>query len=153
MSDQNYEPPRAPVEDPPGERKTRSNVLAIILGAMIDLFATTIGGVLLGLAFAMIAGAGGMTPEQMQAQMADSDFYRVTASALGLACSVLGGYVCARFANQNEYANALAVGAVGVVMGELLSGGAGDMWLHLLGAATIPAALLGAHIKMRRDRR
>jgi hypothetical protein len=153
MSDQNYEPPRAPVEDPPGQGKTRSNILAIVLGACVDMLATVIGGVILGLAFAMAAGAGGMTPEQMQSQMADSDFYRTLASALGLACSVLGGYVCARFANQNEYANALAVGAVGVVMGELLSGGAGDMWQHALGLATIPAALLGAHLKMRADKR
>jgi hypothetical protein len=153
MSDQNYEPPRAPVQDPPGPGKTRSNLLAIILGASVDLLATTIGGVILGLAFAVAAGAGGMTPEQMQSQMADSDFYRILASALGLACSVFGGYVCARFANQNEYANALAVGAIGVAMGELLTGGAGDAWQHMLGLATIPAALLGAHFKMRRDKR
>jgi hypothetical protein len=151
MADENYQPPRAPVEDPKGPRKTRSNLLAIIIGAMTDLISTTLGGVIVGLAFAIAAGSGGMRVEDMQAQMADSGFYMIVSAVLGLSCSVLGGYVGARFANQNEYANGLAIGAIGLVMGEMLSSG-GDLWLHALSLATIPAALLGAHIKMRQDK-
>jgi len=152
MSDPHYDPPRAPLKDGKGPAIKRSNLLAIIIGAVTDTAATTVGGVVLALLFAIFFAPGGMRVEDMQAQMLDSDLFRAVSAAMGLGCSVLGGYVCARFANQNEYANALAVGIIGLLVGELLSSG-GDPWLHILAFLTIPAAILGAHIKMRAERR
>jgi hypothetical protein len=152
MSDNSpYEPPRAPLQDPP-QRKTRPNLLAIIIGALVDIITTTVVGTLFSIGFAIAVGSEGMKPEQFQELLQGSNAFMVTAYGLGLCCSVLGGYLCARFANQNEYANGLAVGIIGVISGELMSSGSGEAWVHVLGLLTIPAALLGAHIKMRRDK-
>lgn len=152
MSDNSpYEPPRAPLKDPQ-QRKTRPNLLAIVIGALVDVVTTTVFGALFAVGFAMTVGSAGMKPEQFQELVRDSSGFMVAAYALGLSCSVLGGYICARFANQNEYANGLAVGIIGVISGELMNSGAGEPWTHALGLLTIPAALLGAHIKMRRDK-
>lgn len=152
MSDNSpYEPPRAPLKDPQ-QRKTRPNLLAIVIGALVDIVTTTVVGTLFSIGFAVMVGSEGMKPEQFQELLQDSTAFMVTAYALGLGCSVLGGYICARFANQNEYANGLAVGIIGVISGELMSSGGGEGWMHVLGLLTIPAALLGAHIKMRHDK-
>lgn len=152
MSDNSpYEPPRAPLKDPP-QRKTRPNLLAIIIGALVDVVTTTVAGTVFSIGFAAVVGSEGMKPEQFQELLQSSTGFMVAAYGLGLACSVLGGYICARFANQNEYANGLAVGIIGVISGELMSGGSSEPWMHVLGLLTIPAALLGAHIKMWRDK-
>ena len=149
MSDNSpYEPPRAPLKDPP-QRKTRPNLLAIVIGALVDVVTTTVFGALFSIGFAMTVGSASMKPEQFQELVRDSSGFMIAAYALGLGCSVLGGYVGARFANQNEYANGLAIGIIGVISGELMNSGGGEAWMHVLGLLTIPAALLGAHIKMR----
>jgi len=152
MAEDNFEPPRAPLKDPKGPRKTRPNLLAIVIGALVDFVSTMIASVLLGIGYVLTAGTEGMRMEDLQAQMVASDTYLALGSTVGLGCSVLGGYLCARFANQNEYANALAVGIIGIITGELMVSSNVDMWTHLLSLATVPAALLGAHLKMRGDK-
>jgi hypothetical protein len=151
MSESPYEPPRAPLKDQPN--KKRPNLLAIIIGALVDLGSTLVTGVLLQVAFSAIIGSPGMSVTEMIQMLRDSTAFTVASSVLGLACSVLGGYVCARFANQNEYANGLAVGVLGVLSSFLLTGVDDvDAVALLLALATVPAALLGAHLKMRSDK-
>ncbi|HEY4374215.1 MAG TPA: hypothetical protein VGN52_19980 [Burkholderiales bacterium] len=151
MPDNNYEPPRAPLRDP-GTRVKRSNLLAIIVGALVDFTSTQVAGVFVILLFAVAAGGSAQRMQDLQNQLNDSTVYLVIASAVGLLCSVLGGYVCARFANQNEYANGLACGVVGVIAGELMFTADTSIAMHFLGLLTIPACLLGAHLKMRRQK-
>lgn len=152
MADENFEPPRAPLQDPQSPRKTRSNLLAILLGAATDYTVTGISASLLTIGFIVANGAGGTNPSELQRALTDSTPLMIMGTALGMACSVLGGYVTARFANQNEYANALACDFIGVITGELSFSGDTSMWMHLLGFCTIPACLLGAHLKLRRDK-
>ncbi len=156
MSDSPYEPPRAPLKDQPQNK--RSNLLAIILGALVDLITTVITGVLLQVAFGIVVGSAGMSVADLVEMMQNSTVFAVLGSVIGLSCSVLGGYVCARFANQNEYANGLAVGLIGILSGFALNGNFTngfdnvDALTFLLALATVPAALLGAHLKVRRDK-
>lgn len=152
MADGNYEPPRAPLKDSKEPERRRSNLLAIILGAMVDFVSTQITGVLLVVLLAVAVGGEGVRPQDLQEQFANSAFYNIIATVLGLSCSVLGGYVTARFANQNEYANGLACGIVGVVTSELMYSADTSVLMHLVGLLTIPACVLGAHVKMRRSR-
>ncbi len=74
----------------------------------------------------------------------------------GLACTVLGGYVAARFANHSEYANAFAVGVASLVFGELVIIAFSQelpLWLRLVGdLAVVPAALLGGHLRVLQKR-
>jgi hypothetical protein len=153
MAEDHFEPPRAPLKDLREPPKTRSNLLAIIIGALVDFVTTQIASVLLLLVFAVVAGASGASLPDLQAQISDSTLFFALGSAVGLSCSVLGGYVCARFANQNEYANGLACGFVGVISGELMYSADTSMLMHLFGLLTIPACVLGAHIKMRRQKK
>ena len=152
MADDPFEPPRTPLKDEKAARKQRPNLLAIVIGALVDVASTTIAGTIFGIGIMIFGGEEGMKPEQFQAMLADSTGYMVASYGLGLACSVFGGFVCARFANQNEYANGLAVGLLGVISGELMASSSADLWTHLIGLLTIPAALLGAHIKMQMDK-
>ena len=77
--------------------------------------------------------------------------YQLFGLAGGLACTALGGYVAARFANHSEYANAFAVGLASLVFGEvmmLVSPTDYALWLRLAGdALVIPAALAGGHLR------
>jgi uncharacterized membrane protein YjjP (DUF1212 family) len=150
MSDP-YEPPRAPLKDQP--HKKRPNLLAIVIGALVDLISTLITGVMLQIGFGIFVGGAGMSVTEIVDMLQNSTAFSVLSSVLGLSCSVLGGYVCARFANQNEYANGLAVGVLGIISGLLLNGFETlDAVNLLLALATVPAALLGAHLKMRGDK-
>jgi len=153
MAEDHFEPPRAPLKDTGEPRKPRSNLLAIIVGALVDFVATQVSSVFLALGFAIFAGVNGQRMQDLQAELNDSNVFFAAGMVLGLACSVLGGYVCARFANQNEYANSLATGVVGVVTGELMYSVDTSMAMHLMGLLTIPACLLGAHLKMRAQKK
>ncbi|MDB5803583.1 MAG: hypothetical protein JWN73_905 [Betaproteobacteria bacterium] len=152
MAEDHFEPPRAPLKDIKEPPRQRSNLLAIIIGALVDFVSTQISTVVILLVFAIAAGASGTPLPDLQTQLSDSDVLFAIGSAVGLSCSVLGGYVCARFANQNEYANGLACGFVGVISGELMYPADTSMLMHLFGLLTIPACVLGAHIKMRRQK-
>jgi uncharacterized membrane protein YjjP (DUF1212 family) len=153
MSESPFDPPRAPLKDSRDPRKKRPNLLAIIIGALVDLFSTLITGVALEIVFGISMGAAGMNVNDLVQMLRASTVFSVASSMLGLSCSVLGGYVCARFANQNEYANGLAVGVLGIISGLLLTPAESmDAVTLLLAVATIPAALLGAHLKMRGDK-
>jgi len=152
MAEDHFEPPRAPLKDLKEPPKQRSNLLAIIVGALVDFVTTQVASVVILLVFAIVAGAAGMPLTDLQTRLSDSTLIFAIGSGVGLSCSVLGGYVCARFANQNEYANGLATGIVGVISGELMYPADTSMLMHLFGLLTIPACVLGAHLKMRRDR-
>ncbi len=149
MTDGNYEPPRAPLKDSRDPQRKRSNLLAIIIGALVDFLSTEVFGGITALIFVLAMGVDARRMQEVQDQLANSTVYFAVASVVGLLCSVLGGYVCARFANQNEYANGLACGVVGVITGELGFSGDTSILMHLLGLLTIPACLLGAHLKVR----
>jgi len=152
MAEDHFEPPRAPLKDIKEPPKPRSNLLAIIVGALVDFVSTQIASVLVLLVFAIVAGISGMPLTDLQTRLNDSTLFFAVGSGAGLSCSVLGGYVCARFANQNEYANGLACGFVGVISGELMYPADTSMLMHLFGLLTIPACVLGAHLKMRRQK-
>jgi hypothetical protein len=96
--------------------------------------------------------AGGASPEDAVAALDRSTGWLGLGLAGGLACTALGGYVAARFANHSEYANAFAVGVASLVFGEavlILFAQAPPLWLRLAGDfAVIPAALLGGHLRV-----
>jgi hypothetical protein len=99
--------------------------------------------------------AGGVSPDAVDAAM-DRSGFQLLGLAGGLACTALGGYVAARFANHAEYANAFAVGVASLVFGEvmlLVQPQDYPVWLRLLGdVLVIPAALVGGHLRMLQKR-
>jgi hypothetical protein len=150
-----YTPPGSPVEDPP-DRRRRSSLGAIVLGFLADIGGTIIFGIVLSIVAGAGLAAGGAAPGEIDAMVNRSAGYQLIGLAGGLACTALGGYVAARFANYSEYANAFAVGLASLVFGEvmmLVSPEDYPLWVRLAGdALVIPAALAGGHLRMLRKR-
>jgi hypothetical protein len=150
-----YTPPGAPVKDPPNPRR-RSALGAIALGFGVDIAATMMVSTLLTVLAGVTLAAGGASPEEAMASFDRSAGWLVVGMLGGLACTVLGGYVAARFANHSEYANAFAVGVASLVFGEAMLIAFSQelpLWLRLVGdLAVVPAALLGGHLRVLQKR-
>jgi hypothetical protein len=150
-----YTPPGAPLRDPPGARR-RSALGAIALGFIVDILATAVVSTVVSVIEGVSLASGGTPPEEIAALVDRSAGWMLVGLAGGLACTTLGGYVAARFANHSEYANAFAVGVASLVFGEaVLIAFAGDLplWLRLAGDfAVVPAALVGGHLRMLQKR-
>jgi hypothetical protein len=145
-----YRPPESPVRDPHAAR-ARSTPLAILLGFAVDVGGTMVYSVVAATIASVLLVSGGVAPENLGEALAESSMFQLAGLAGGLICTVLGGYVAARFANRSEYATAFAVGLASLVFGEarvLIAGQGTALWLRLAGdALVIPAALLGGHLR------
>ena len=93
------------------------------------------------------------TEEQMRAAadaLLQDQGYLVGALILGTASTIVGGYLTARLADSVPYFNALAFGALGILLGVLLSPEL-PTWFKVVGfGLNIPAALAGAYLCKRR---
>ncbi len=150
-----YTPPGSPVNDPPDQRR-RSSLWAVVLGLLADIGGTIVFGIVLSIVAGTGVAAGGAAPAEIDAMVNRSAGYQLFGLAGGLACTALGGYVAARFANHSEYANSFAVGLASLVFGEvmmLVSPTDYALWLRLAGdALVIPAALAGGHLRVLQRR-
>jgi hypothetical protein len=112
-----YAAPQARVADAPAGRG--SVLKALALGLLVDLGGTFAVGLVLGMVglFAI-----GMSPEEVTAAANSTDswlFY--VGGAAGLACSVLGGYVCARVAGRSELKLGAVLAGLSAVAGGLIA--------------------------------
>ncbi len=146
-----YRPPGAPVRDPQAGPQ-RSTPLAILLGLCVDIGGTMVFSVAAATIASILFVRSGVGPDELGHALATSATFQLVSLAGGLACTVLGGYAAARFANRGEYATAFAVGLASLVFGEammLFSSETTALWLRLAGdALVIPAAVLGGHLRM-----
>jgi hypothetical protein len=151
-----YTPPGAPLRDPPDGAR-RSSLAAIVLGVIVDIGGTMVFSFVFGVVAGIVLASTGTAIDDLGEALQSSPVVALLGLAGGLACTALGGYVAARFANHSEYANAFAVGAVSLVFGEVMMQYTPDApagWLRVLGSAlVIPAAVLGGHLRaVQRDR-
>lgn len=146
-----YRPPGAPVRDPRAA-PPRSTPLAVLLGFVVDVGGTMVYSLVAATIASVFLVQGGLAPEELGRALAESTGFQVAGLAGGLVCTVLGGYVGARFAGRGEYATAFAVGLASLVFGEammLFAAGDSALWLRLAGdLLVIPAAVLGGHLRV-----
>ena len=86
------------------------------------------------------------------AALSNNAGYLRAALVLGTASTVIGGFLVARLARSLPYYNALAFGALAVLLGMLMSA---DLpgWFMIVGfGLTIPASLLGAWLSKQGNR-
>jgi hypothetical protein len=156
MSDNPYTPPSAPVGDR-GSERTGATWKAVLLGVTTDLFGTTIAGMVLVVLFSGMLVAQGRAPEDIAPTLLQSNQYLFVSLAMGLSFTVLGGYVAARVANRQEYKHALIVGIIVLIIGEIMvsSDPTGmPLSIRIIGdLLVIPAALLGAHVRLTAKQR
>jgi hypothetical protein len=134
---------------------TRFDPKAIIIAMLLSLALDVVGGVALVVSFGLQVTSQ-MTPEETQAAIeaiTRTDGFIFASLLWGTATTVFGGFVAARVARSHPYFNALAVGVVGLVLG-LLMGGQAPFWFDALAfLVSVPAAVAGGHIALRRPLR
>jgi hypothetical protein len=150
MSNEPYTPPSAPVRDRVPE-PGGSTWKAVGLGVLADVCATLLGSIVLFFVLGSVMVSRGASPADLDANLMDSDLTVLLGLVLGLGCTVLGGYVAARVANQREYYHGLLTGIAVLALGEILL----SVWPDGTSLAlriiqdflVIPAALFGAHLR------
>jgi hypothetical protein len=158
MPDNPYQPPAAQVSGVEGER-FGSPTLAIIVGMLIDVGGSVVGGTILVVAWGIALGAGGASAEEVSSYFRESSTFQWVSLSTGLACTALGAYVAARIVNRAEYRIALMLGLCSLAFGELmlriLAASDYPEWSRLVGnLLVIPAAFLGGHLRvLQKERR
>lgn len=131
---------------------TRFDPKAIIIAMLLSLALDVVGGVALVVGFGVQVTAQ-MTPEETQAAIqavTGTDGFMFASLLYGTATTVFGGFVAARVARSHPYFNALAVGVLGLVLG-LAMGGEAPFWFEALAfLVSVPAALAGGYLAVRR---
>ncbi|MCC7547415.1 MAG: YrzE family protein [Burkholderiales bacterium] len=143
--------------DRPGRPSSLSgSVRAVGLGLISDIVATLAASIVLtGVVGRQLAG-GNASVEDIEKTLLASDAYILLALAVGLASTVLGGYVAARVAGEREYLHGLLTGIAVLVFGEIMlaqSPATYPLGYRVIGVLlTVPAALYGAHLRKRARR-
>lgn len=156
MAEDPYAPPKSTVADPGGERQG-SFTKAVLVGLAVDIGGTFAASILLSVLVGVVMSSAGHTAEATADLFAESVVLKTAMMAIGIGCTVLGGYVAARVANRTELNVALVFGLCTLAAGELLSRWMGNNTGGWEQAAflviTIPAALFGGWLYKSRKRR
>jgi len=155
MSDPNpYSTPGARVEDRPEPVDRRFRWKAVLVGAAIDIAASTVIGIALVVVAALLTGPAAAGAEESVARLSESWTFLMISMILGGACTVLGGYVAGRIARHSFLKHALVAGALSLVVGLALFHGDEGPYAGLLAflgyGLHLPLALLGGWLAGQR---
>ena len=150
-----YRPPQAPVADQ--DRPRGSPVKGMAFGLVVDLGGTLVANFILLFVWAIVLGVSGQDAQAIEdalSQQADpTSGISIVANSLGMACSWLGGYVCARVARETELRCAGVVAGLGVVIALLLGGDAMTPLFFVLVPLGAAIVMLGAWMGAQRNAR
>jgi hypothetical protein len=118
---------------------------AVLFGFLADIGSSLVGSCIIGGVIGVILVARGASPDEVNAQ-SQEPIVLVLSLALGLACTVLGGYVAGRVAGRSEVLHGGLVGALGAVLG-LAFVGLYPLWFNVAAlVSVIPFAMLGGSL-------
>lgn len=125
-------------------------VKAIVLGVLVDIGGSLISGVGLGIVLAILLLARG-GPDLTRLEELESAWWMLaTGYCLGIAFTLLGGFVAGRVAGEREVLHGALTGGVSALLGIPLSLTA-PLWYGVLCFVSVPpAAMLGARLARRR---
>jgi hypothetical protein len=133
------------------------SIRGVVVGGVIDIVATVILTLPLVVAYAIPTELTPTPKDLLQAQAAVMATIRASPllyglqSAIGLACSVLGGYVAARVAKHDELLNGLLASSLPVALGvySLATADSGELVLPVLLLMASPLCSgFGAHLRL-----
>ena len=129
------------------ERQSNLNIRAIGIGVLVDIGGSMVAAVIFAIIYSIFLAQQGYSPDEIESMMTTSSLVYFVSLILGLACTVLGGFVCARIAKREEVKHSAIVGAVGVVLALLSTGGPEPIWYLIIGVIlTVPLAVVGGYI-------
>jgi hypothetical protein len=148
-----YAPPQASLKDAPPA--AGSAVKAVTLGLLADIGGTVAASIVLMVIYGIVLGASGASVEEISAAdltSTDSWLFYV-GGAIGLAFSVLGGYVCARIAKRNEMRLGAVTAIISAVIGLFLAADQYQLGTNLsMTLAAIVAVMTGARLGYAQNR-
>lgn len=154
MSESPYRPPEAAVADP--EARRGAPVKGMILGLVVDIGGSLLASFVLFFVWAIWLGMQGVEPEAIAETLAEPDplsGFSFFAYIVGGVFSWLGGYVCARVAQETELRCAAVVGVISTLLALAMGWGL-PFGLHLfLTALTFGAVMLGGWMGQQRNLR
>ena len=124
-----FEPPKSNIADPSQPTKPGSIWKGVVIGAVVDFGGTFIFSLLLFFVYALLHGSANMSAEDVQTigQQYTKELVQATtlwgilSFAIGSMLSLLGGYLCARYAKERwKLANSIlgvGMGALGLFSG------------------------------------
>jgi hypothetical protein len=131
-------------------------VKAVVLGLLVDIVGTTAGSLLLGALYGIMLAASGASMEEIAAageSVATDSWMFWLSTAMGLAFSVLGGYVCARIARRDELKLGGILALASAVLGYLIAAGYYELGTFLsLTIAGMGAVMVGARLGQAKNR-
>jgi hypothetical protein len=149
-----YAPPQAAVKDAPAA--VGSAFKAVTLGLVADIGGTFAVTVVFLLLYGMVLGVSGASVEEILATVdfTSTDSWQFYAStALGLGCSVLGGYVCARVARRDEMKLGAITALLSAALAMFLGAGTHELGTFLsMTIAGIGGVLVGARLGYWKNR-
>lgn len=121
------------------------SIKAVLLGFLVDVGATAII-VIVAVVAALFAKPGLFADEQALEAAFSSTGVLLAGLAVGLLCTMLGGFVAGSVAKKAHYLNSGLVGALGLLVGVAFVGQS-PLWYDIVTfTAVIPAAVLGGHL-------
>ena len=149
-----YRPPQAAVADQ--DRPRGSPVKGMLFGVLVDIGGSMVAAFILFFTWAIWLGASGLDAEAITQAMVENDpasGVSLIGYVVGTAFSWLGGYVCARVAQETELRCAAVVATISAALA-LAMGTALPLPLHLLlTVLTVAAVMLGGWMGAHRNAR
>lgn len=147
-----YEPPKSDISV--AENKPGSTVKAVVIGTAIEIIGTFLLGIAIGIAYVVMLGGQGASPEEMKSALVQLDPQSglgLLGMFLGTLVSVLAGYVCAKIANRTSFKPAFILSGISFTLG-LVSSYGSYTWglLIVMQVITVCAVLLGAWFYIRK---
>ena len=118
---------------------------AVVVGALTDIVGTFAFATLIGILASVAADIHHLSTKEMEARLqAPSSI--IAMMIIGLAFTVLGGYVAGRVSKAYEVTHGLIVGAISILIG-LASWGSLPLWYDITAMVTVaPCGMLGGWI-------
>jgi MFS family permease len=146
MNDNPYRPTRSTLTD--GPKPPGSPLKAVLSGFAVDLGGTIAFSIVVGILYAVFSASGGTDTATDSATLPPyPSWLQHLLTIAGGAFSVLGGFVCSRIVQRNEYRWGAVLAALVFIVGMLLSGVSDAPEDEIfLGLVSVMATMFGAHL-------
>jgi len=158
MTSENQNPYMPPVAKfRAGPEPHGSAVKAVAIGLLVDIGATFVCSMTVGILYGISLARSGANAEQIAAsakEFQNNAGIAIAAYFLGACGAIIGGYVCARIAKHAEYKLGGILAALSMLIGILISANTYSFAMDIVNAfVTLAAILFGVWVGARKNAR